>query len=80
MADEAKKPTFDELVKEVAQAGEALKDATTRVALAEREETNARNRLNAAQKAFDAAVLELRKSAPRNTDWYDSHHKMGFPL
>lgn len=30
----------------------------------------ARNQLNAAQKAFDEAVAELRKAAPWNTDWH----------
>lgn len=32
-------------------------------------ETDALNRLNAAQKAFDAAVAALRKTAPLGSDW-----------
>lgn len=33
------------------------------------ERTAATNRLNDAQKAFDAVVAEMRKEAPRDSDW-----------
>ena len=37
--------------------------------IARRDETAALNRLNAAQKAFDAALAEIRKAAPARSDW-----------
>lgn len=39
---------------------------------ARRGETNALNRLSEAQKAFDAAVIEVRKDAPWNSNWHQS--------
>lgn len=37
--------------------------------MARRDETAALNRLNAAQKGFDAALAEIRKAAPARSDW-----------
>lgn len=36
---------------------------------ARREETAALNKVNEAQRHFDALVVEVRKSAPLDTDW-----------
>lgn len=36
---------------------------------ARREETAALNKVNEAQRHFDALVVEVKKSAPRDTDW-----------
>ena len=36
---------------------------------ARREETTALNKVNEAQRHFDALVAEVKKSAPRDTDW-----------
>ena len=38
-------------------------------ARARNEETDARNKVNEAQKHFDELVALVKKSAPRNTDW-----------
>jgi hypothetical protein len=38
-------------------------------ARARRDETDARNKVNEAQKHFDELVALVRKSAPRDTDW-----------
>lgn len=43
-----------------------LQDQTAR---ARREETDALNRVNEAQKHFDALADLVKKSAPRDTDW-----------
>ena len=47
-------------------------DLATRVETrraAEREETACRNRLNELQQQFDAAVEQIRKAAPNDSDW-----------
>lgn len=36
--------------------------------------TEATNRLNGAQKAFDAAVAEVRSKAPWNTEWHSKRN------
>jgi len=38
----------------------------------ERRLSEARNKVNQAQKAFDEAVAEMRKAAPWNTDWHSA--------
>lgn len=60
----------------VAQAEEALQfcqnlydQADSSYRAASRERTEALNALNAAQKKFDEAVGEVRKKAPRDSDW-----------
>lgn len=40
-------------------------------AQAQRNETDALNKVNQAQRHFDALVAEVKKSAPRDTDWRD---------
>ena len=53
----------------VATAQDNLHRMTEIANAARREETDARNRVNEAQRYFDALVAELKKSAPRDTDW-----------
>lgn len=53
----------------VASAQDQLRIMRDRLALAQREETDAINKVNEAQKLFDALVAEVKKSAPRDTDW-----------
>lgn len=66
----------DETTPDLAELQRQLKEATTAYEEASCEEnrarnvaTDARNRLNRAQKALDGAVAQLRKNAPRDTDW-----------
>jgi len=56
-------------VAEVARAQDHLRHMSDRVALARRDETDALNKANEAQRFFDALVAEVKKSAPRDTDW-----------
>ena len=63
------KPTLDELVKRLPLEKAALEAAEQRTWIARSDETERRTKLNATQKAIDAAVAELRKGAPRDTDW-----------
>lgn len=62
---------MDELLNELAAASESLAIAASRAADASREKTTAINRLNAAQKAVDAKLAEMRKNAPQESDWAD---------
>ena len=39
----------------------------------------ARNRLNAAQKAFDVAVADMRANAPWNSDWHQGRRGGAVP-
>lgn len=66
-----------DLSSEAADAAKALIDETARLevaqealAAARNAETDARNRVNQAQKRFDHLVSELRKAAVPGTDWY----------
>ena len=61
---------------ELAKLNAELHEATTEACDLEQKESAARsasiaarNRLNAAQKAFDAYVEKMRKAAPRDSDW-----------
>lgn len=56
-------------VADVATAQDHLKRMTDRSAAARREEVDAINRVNEAQRHFDALVAEVKKTAPRDTDW-----------
>ena len=53
----------------VARAQDALDQAARRASEARNIETDARNEVNKEQKHFDALVAEVKKSAPRDTDW-----------
>lgn len=53
----------------VAAAQDEFELMRARTEDARRDETRALNRVNEAQKNFDALVAEVKKSAPRDTDW-----------
>lgn len=53
----------------VASAQDYLLRMTELTDAARRNETDARNKVNEAQKHFDALVALVKKSAPRDTDW-----------
>lgn len=53
----------------LAVANDNLQQMNFLVDRARREETIARNKVNEAQKHFDNLVAEVKKSAPRDTDW-----------
>tara|TARA_R110000868_G_scaffold227055_4_gene480031 strand:+ start:196 stop:429 length:234 start_codon:yes stop_codon:yes gene_type:complete len=61
---------IDAAAKELKLALEAFDQTDTEKKRADREHTVSVNRLNKAQAAFDAAVVEIRKTAPWATDWY----------
>ncbi len=53
----------------VASAQDYLKRMRELADSARRNETDALNKVNEAQKHFDALVAEVKKSAPKDTDW-----------
>lgn len=53
----------------VASAQDHLVRMTQFVSEARNKETDALNRVNEVQRHFDALVAEVKKSAPRDTDW-----------
>ena len=53
----------------VASAQDYLGRMCELTASARRNETDARNKVNEAQKHFDELVALVKKSAPRGTDW-----------
>ncbi len=61
--------TIGELHTDLEQAGKSYESARQRASMARNEEADARNKLNQAQKAFDAAVAEMKKQAPCDSDW-----------
>jgi hypothetical protein len=63
--------TLLELVRELNEATARLDMARANLAHANREETAAINRYNAATKAIDKYHATLRQKAPRGTDWCD---------
>lgn len=67
MADQ--KPDMAKLQADLDAATAAHQEAMRREALAQIGETEALNRLNAAQAAFDGAVAQLRNGASRRSDW-----------
>ena len=56
-------------VADVAAAQDRLCRMSAEAERAHREECAAMNAVNEAQKRFDALVSEVKKSAPRNSDW-----------
>ena len=67
----------------LAEAAQALSEATDsynrtdqRYREASSDRTNAANRLNEAQKKFDAVIADMKKSAPRDSDW---NRPKGYP-
>ena len=73
MSDIPKTPSLNtqlaNAVADVAKAQDQLRHMSERVATASRDENDALNRVNEAQRHFDALVAEVKKSAPRDTDW-----------
>lgn len=65
-----KKPTIETAHTELKKAQDLYDDAHNAYEAARSRETNARNELNRAQKAFDAAVADVKKNAPWNSDWH----------
>lgn len=62
--------SIGDLAKEVALLRESYAAAEQRESFARNEATDTLNKLNEAQKAFDQAAAELRKNAPRRSDWH----------
>jgi hypothetical protein len=54
---------------EVAAAGEEYAACVEQTATARIAETTALNRLNEAQRQLDKIVAQMRKEAPRDSDW-----------
>jgi hypothetical protein len=65
-----KNPTIEAAHEGLKKAQELYDDAHNAYEAARSRETNARNELNRAQKAFDAAVADVKKNAPWNSDWH----------
>jgi len=61
--------TLGSLEERLTEAAKALQEAESRESMARSDTTDCRNALNTIQKAFDARVAELKKAAPRDTDW-----------
>lgn len=57
------------LLKELDGANNELTSAAARASMASQEETNARNRVNSLQRNIDAELAEIRRKAPRHTEW-----------
>lgn len=58
-----------ELLKELDAANNELTSASARASVANGDESRARNRVNEIQKKIDAELAEMRKTAPRDTEW-----------
>ncbi|WP_217577363.1 hypothetical protein [Mesorhizobium sp. GbtcB19] len=58
-----------EAEKDLLAAKTAYEEAERKASWARSAETDALNGLNAAQKAFDAVLAEVRKSMPGASDW-----------
>ena len=62
--------TLEDAVAGLKLAREKFDAAHSEAEAARRAETNTLNDLNNAQKAFDAAVGDVRSDAPWNSDWH----------
>ena len=58
-----------EMFDELKQATEAYKIAESETSAARNRETSALNRLNKAQKAVSDMMFDLKKVAPRDSEW-----------
>jgi hypothetical protein len=65
--------------KVVEEARRELQEATAKVRADSSEECSALNRFNKACKELDAALAEMRKAAPQETDWGHQSRKIGGP-
>lgn len=68
-----------ELVREVEEARENLELKQQAASFADKAETGALNRFNAATKALDARLAEIKKAAPRGTDWNQQGRRIVVP-
>ena len=59
-------------VADLAAAGDFHEQKSSALQMARNEETDALNRVNAAQKKFDELVALVKKEAPRSSDWKQS--------
>lgn len=70
MSGEAIPQLLAKLIASVEQASAELVEAREREAAAIRESTTRLNTLNTAQKRLDEALAEIKKSAPRQSEWH----------
>lgn len=63
-------PDIPGLIASIARAETELRACQEQTSLARSAETRALNYLNRAQNALDAALNDLRKNAPRDSDWH----------
>jgi len=73
MADIPNSPSLNTQLANAVAAVASAQDYFLRMAeltgVAQRNETDALNKVNEAQRHFDALVAEVKKSAPLKTDW-----------
>lgn len=72
MSADSKEPTLEQLAQELQKAGDRWADASAAARQASLHETECLNRVNAAQRAFDRFVAEMKKKAPSFSDWRKS--------
>lgn len=66
------KPTIETAHAKLREAQDRYNDALNAYVAARSRETDARNELNRAQRAFDDAVVAVKKNAPWNSDWHQT--------
>lgn len=71
-ATEARNHKIEDLLKAVREAAVEYERAEAASTAASSEATRALNNLNAAQRLVDVALAEIRKIAPRSSDWRNS--------
>ena len=73
MSDISKSPSLNTQIANAVAAVASAQDYLTRMTdltrAASHNETDARNKANEAQRHFDALVAQVKKSAPRDTEW-----------
>ncbi|MFA7195732.1 MAG: hypothetical protein WC210_08465 [Candidatus Neomarinimicrobiota bacterium] len=62
--------SLESILQNLFEAETKYRDASQKVSFARNEETTALNELNTLQKKFDTYVKELKKNAPRSSDWH----------
>lgn len=67
--------SIGEAEKRLADARLRYESAHAKYEEARKDETNAMNGLNAAEREFDAAVEALKQSAPWNSDWHTARNR-----
>lgn len=69
------KPTIEAAHAKLREAQERYNNAHNAYEAARSRETDARNELNRAQRAFDNAVAAVKKNAPWNSDWHQAANR-----